>query len=72
MTVTTELTPEQSRKICFDHIANQLIVMKQYLNIDEFNHYKFVINKMGSLVEISHFADDFDRAWPQDLVWGDL
>ncbi len=72
MTVTTELTTDQSRKICFDHIANHMILMKQYLDVDEFNHYKFVLEKTGSLIELAQVERDFNKAWPQDLVWDEL
>lgn len=72
MNIDIELTAEQSRKVCFDHIANHMVIMKQYISIDEFKHFKFVLEKMGTLIEIDQFQKEFDRAWPNDLVWGDL
>lgn len=72
MTITTELTTEQARKICFDHLVNQMIVMKQYMDVDEFKNYKFILSKIGSLIELAQVERDFNRAWPQDLVWEDL
>ena len=72
MNVTLALDDEQSRKVCFDHLVNHLIIMKQYLDIDEFKHYKFVLSKVGTLVELAEAERNFNRGWPQDLVWEDL
>lgn len=72
MNINIELTGEQSRKVCFDHIANHLIIMKQYINIGDFKYFKFVLEKMGTLLEVGEFEKEFNKAWPHDFIWEDL
>ena len=72
MNINIELTTEQSRKVCLDYIAHHMIVMKQYISIDDFKHFKFVLEKMGTLIENDQFQKQFDKAWPTDLILQDI
>ena len=67
-----EITKEQSRLICFQHIADTLIVMKQYLDNEGIRKYKFMLGEMGSLLEIDEVVKRFDNAWPNDVKWDNV
>lgn len=67
--ITVELDKEQSRKVTVEHIANTLIIQKQYLDDTQMAKYKFILNEFASLVELDNIAERFDRAWPTDVKW---
>lgn len=67
--ITVELDKEQSRKVTIEHIADTLIIQKQYLDGTQIAKYKFMLNEFASLVELDDIADRFDRAWPTDVKW---
>jgi hypothetical protein len=67
--ITLELDKEQSRKVTVEHIADTLIIQKQYLDDTQIAKYKFMLNEFAILVELDNIADRFDRAWPTDVKW---
>lgn len=67
-----EITKEQSRLICFHHIADTLIIMKQYLDNEGIRKYKFMLSEMGDFAEIEEVIIRFDKAWPNDVKWDDI
>lgn len=66
---TVELDKEQSRKVTVEHIADTLIIQKQYLDDTQIAKYKFMLNEFASLIELDDIAERFDRAWPNDVKW---
>ncbi len=67
--ITVELDKEQSRKVTVEHIADTLIIQKQYLDDTQIAKYKFMLNEFASLIELDDIAERFDRAWPNDVKW---
>lgn len=70
--IAVNLYPEQSRKVTVDHITNQLIIYKQYLDDTQFSHYKYMLNLFATLDELDVIAEKFDRAWPTDVTWDSI
>lgn len=70
--ISFELNQEQSRKVTVEHIANMLIIMKQYMDDCQIAKYKYMIGQFGILSEIDQIAESFDRAWPTDVKWGNI
>lgn len=64
-----ELSKSQANQITFQNLKDTLIVMKQYLNRNQINHYRFMLQEFGSLIELEKAQEDFDKAWPQDVKW---
>ena len=67
--ITIELDKEQSRKVTVEHIANTLIVQKQYLNDAQIARYRFMLNQFASLKELDVIVEQFDRTWPKDVTF---
>lgn len=67
-----DLTQEQSRKVCFEHIATTLITMKQYMDDSTIRKYKFMLNEFGSLIEMEAAINQFNKSWPNDVRWDDV
>lgn len=67
--ITIELDKEQSRKVTVEHIANTLIVQKQYLNDAQIARYRFMLNQFASLKELDTIAEQFDKTWPKDVTF---
>lgn len=67
--ISVFLDTHQTRSVALQHIANNLITMKQYLERPQINHYKFMINEFASLTEMEQIRDKFDKAWPSDVKW---
>jgi len=59
--IQIELDKEQSRKVTVDHIANTLIIQKQYLNDAQIARYRFMLNEFASLKELDIIAEQFDK-----------
>lgn len=66
---TITLTKDQARLVTVEHIADTLILMKQYLDDTQIAKYKFMLNEFATLVELEEIAKRFDRAWPSDVQW---
>lgn len=67
---TITLTKDQARLVTVEHIADMLIIMKQYLDDTQIAKYKFMLNEFATLTELEEIAKRFDRAWPSDVQWG--
>lgn len=67
--IAVELDKEQSRKVTVEHIADTLIIMKQYLSSEQIEKYQFMLFEFGKLSELDVIAERFDRAWPTDVTW---
>jgi hypothetical protein len=67
--ITIELDKEQSRKVTVEHIANTLIVQKQYLNDAQIARYRFMLNQFASLKELDVIVEQFDKTWPKDVTF---
>lgn len=66
---TITLTKDQARLVTVEHIADTLILMKQYLDDTQIAKYKFMLNEFATLTELEEIAKRFDRAWPSDVQW---
>ena len=65
-----QLTREQANRITFSNIRDTLILMKQYLNREQIEHYQYMLEKVfGNLKELEEAQQSFDRAWPPDVKW---
>lgn len=66
---TITLTREQSRLVTVEHIADTLIIQKQYLDDSQIAKYKWTLREFTTLTELEQIAKRFDRAWPSDVQW---
>jgi hypothetical protein len=71
MSATIELDKEQCRVVCFQHLIDTMVTMKQYMSESDLQHYKFMLKEMGNLMELGPAVKRFNQAWPSDLLWGD-
>ena len=70
--ITIKPHGEQARQICFNYIAERLIMMKQYLDESTIRKYKFMLVEFGSLSEIEEVIEQFDKSWPKDITWNSI
>ena len=64
-----ELDREQSRQVCFSYIIDTMIMDKQYLDDSAIRKYKFMLNEVGTLIELEKAIERFNKAWPIDVRW---
>lgn len=66
---TITLESHQIRSITVQCLANNMIIMKQYMDRSEIDHYKFVLGRVATMIELAEIQDKFDKAWPSDVKW---
>ena len=67
--ISIQLTQDQTRKVTVDHIADTLIIQKQYLDDSQIAKYKYMLGQFASLRELDEISEKFNRAWPTDVTW---
>lgn len=67
-----ELTEDQAWKVAFNHIADTMIIMKQYMDNSVLRKYKFMLYEFGSLYDVDAVGAKYDKEWPAALKWADL
>ena len=67
-----ELTQDQARYVAFNHIADTLITMKQYMDISVLRKYKFMLHEFGTPDDVDAVGVKYDKEWPGTRKWVDL
>lgn len=67
-----ELTQDQAKHVAFNHIADTLIIMKQYMDPCVARKYKFMLHEFGTLYDVDAVGVKYDKTWPAALKWADL
>ena len=70
--ISIKLTQEQSRKVTVDHIADRMIIYKQYIDHTELVKYKFMVEEFATLDDLDDIAKRFDRAFPTKVTWDSI
>lgn len=67
-----ELTQDQAKHVAFNHIADTMIIMKQYMDTPVARKYKFMLYEFGTLYDVDAVSAKYDKEWPTALKWDDL
>lgn len=66
------LTQDQARYVAFNHIADTMIIMKQYMDPSVARKYKFMLYEFGTAHDIDDVIVKYDKEWPAALKWDHL